>query len=74
MKKLVTSAILAFSLTAAPIATAQAAPFRAAAPMSEDASELGGEREGGGLILAIIILAGIIGAILAQENDSPDSP
>ena len=73
MKKLVTSAILAFSLIAAPIATASAAPSRAAAPISEEASELGGG-EGGGLVLAIIILAGIIGAILAQENDSPDSP
>ena len=73
MKKLVTSILLAFSLTAAPIAVAQAAPVRAAAPISAEASELGG-REGGGLILAIIIVAGIIAAILAQEDDSPDSP
>ena len=74
MKKLVTSAILGFSLIAAPLATAQAAPLRAAAPMSEGSSELGGGREGGGLILALIIVAGIIAAILTQENDSPDSP
>lgn len=73
MKKLVTSALLAFSLTAAPIATAQTAPSRAFAPTSGEASELGGG-EGGGLILAIIIVAGIIAAILAQEDDSPDSP
>ena len=73
MKKLFTSALLALSLTAAPIATAQTAPLRASAPISGEASELGGG-EGGGLILALIIVAGIIAAILAQEEDSPDSP
>ena len=72
MKKLITSAVLALSMSAAPVATAFAAPLRASAPTTE-ANSLGG-KEGGGLILALLIVAGIIGAILAQENDSPDSP
>jgi hypothetical protein len=73
MKNVFTSVALAFSLAAAPIATANAAPLRASAPISSEASALGGG-EGGGLVLAIIIVAGIIGAILDQEDDSPDSP
>ena len=72
MKKLITSAVLALSLVAAPVAAAYAAPLRATAPTT-DANNLGG-KEGGGLILALLIVAGIIGAILDQENDSPDSP
>ena len=71
MKTQLLAGFAAFSLALSPVA-AHAAPARAAAPAA-DASELGGG-EGGGLILALIILAGTIFAIVSQEDDGPDSP
>lgn len=70
MLKPTMAAFAALSLAAAPVANA--APARASAPMEQGNALAGGE--GGGLILAIVIVAGIIGAILAQEDDNPDSP
>lgn len=74
MIKHLAASLVALSLTAAPVA-ANAAPMRAAAPVSPARSNLFGE-EGGGLILALIILAGTLYVILEQEDDeeTPDSP
>jgi hypothetical protein len=71
MLKFLVTGLTAFSLAAAPVGAA-AAPGRASAPTT-DANALAGES--GGLIVALVILAGTIFAIMSQEDDDdPDSP
>jgi len=72
MMKMLVAGFAALSLSAAPVGAA-AAPARASAPVTDANALAGGE--GGGLIIALIILAGTIFAIMSQEDDDdPDSP
>jgi hypothetical protein len=71
MLKSISGGLAALALTAAPVAHA-AAPVRAAAPV-ESPSEMGGGSFAP-WVIAILIIAGIVLAIDATDDDAPDSP
>jgi hypothetical protein len=72
MFKALSGGLAALALTAAPVAHA-AAPARAAAPL-ESPSAMGGEGSFAPWVLAILIIAGIVLAIDATDDDASDSP
>jgi hypothetical protein len=72
MKRLLGTAAAALALIISPVAHAAAAD-RFEAPMQEGASEMGGRLPLPALVVLLAIIAGGI-FIVADENDSPDSP
>lgn len=72
MKRLIGTAAASLALIVSPIAHAAGAD-RTLAPMEQGASELGGGLPLSALIVLLAIIAGGI-FIVADNNDSPDSP